>query len=653
MSAFIQVWRWIYACSLAAGLGLFAPEALAAGMQEPAELAELSIEELANIRVTSVSKRPERLQDAPAAVFVISAEDIRRSGADTLPEALRLAPNLHVARINAYAYSISARGLNSGSSVLSNKLLVLIDGRSVYTPLFAGVFWDAQDVLLEDIERIEVVSGPGGVMWGLNAVNGVINIITRPAHDTQGGMLSLRGANDGSGGAAFRQGGRTDGGLAWRAYAKHARRSDSDAAGGGRVDDAWRRALAGMRADWQDGADRFTVQGNVYQGRLDQPAPGELSTPGGPAQFGRVRSDGANLTAHWQRSLGNGAGIAIQAYLDHTLREAPPLFSHRSSTADLQFQHTLPGRGRHAVIWGANVRYSRDRMDNSPYVAFFPDATSQRWASLFVQDEIALRDDWRLVLGGRAEYNHYTGVEWLPSARLSWRISPRHALWASAQRSVRSPARLDADAWVPGAPPYLLRGGPQVRSEVARVIELGYRGQPLPALSYSVTLFHHEYDRLRTQELDPTRSFLVFANLMEGHGRGIEAWGSWQAQPRWRLSAGWTALHQRLRLLPGSSDVLATQAARRDPSHMLQLRSSFNIDDAREIDVSVRRVGEMPASNVPSYTALDARFGWRVRPGVALTVFGENLNGGHAEFGSPVYRAEFARRVGMRARWDY
>jgi iron complex outermembrane receptor protein len=618
-----------------------------------ADLADLSIEELANIQVTSVSKRPERLQDAPAAVFVITADDIRRSGADSLPEALRLAPNLHVARINGYAYSISARGLNSGSGVLSNKLLVLIDGRSVYTPLFSGVFWDAQDVLLEDVERIEVVSGPGGVLWGLNAVNGVINITTRSARDTQGAMVAAHGANDGAAGAAFRQGGTGADGVAWRAFGKFTRRADSDGVGGGSIEDGYRRAMAGVRADWERGADRFTVLGNVYRGRLDQPAPGELATPGGPNRFGQVHSDGANLTARWQRGLDDGGSVDVQAYLDHTLREAPPLFTERLTTADLQFQHTLPAHGRHGVVWGANYRHSRDRVDNSPYVAFLPAHTTQRWGSLFVQDEITLRDDWRLVLGGRAEYNHYTGTELLPSARLSWRLSPQHALWAALARTVRAPSRLDVDAWVPGQPPYILQGGPRVRSEVARVIELGYRGQPAPTLSYSVTLFHHDYEHLRTQELDPTRSYLVFASLMEGYGTGVEAWGNWQAMPRWRLSAGWTALHQRLYTKPESNDTGSVLAARRDPTYTLQLRSSYNIDDAREIDVSLRRVAELAAVGVPAYTALDARFGWRLRPGVALSVYGENLNGGHAEFGTAMYRAQFERRVGVKLRWDY
>lgn len=654
MDAFITYCRSRFPLANVAALALASSVAAAAGpgAQVPADLADLSIEELANIQVTSVSRRPERLQDAPAAVYVITAEDIRRSGAETLPEALRLAPNLHVARVNGYAYSISARGLNSANPVLSNKLLVLVDGRSVYTPLFSGVFWDVQDVLLEDVERIEVISGPGGVQWGLNAVNGVINVTTRQAGATRGTMLSAYGATDGGLGAAFRQGGASAGGIAWRAFGKFTRRGGSEQAAGPRLDDRLRRAMAGVRADWERGADRYTVIGNVVQGRLDQPAPGEIATPEGPDRFGRVRSDAANLSARWQRQLGDGASVVVQAYVDHTVRDTPPLLTLRLSTADVQFQHTLATRGRHDLVWGAHYRHSRDRVGNSPYVAFLPARTTQRWGSLFLQDEITLRDAWRLTLGGRAEYNHYSGTEFLPSARLSWRLSPRHALWASAARTVRAPSRLDVDAWVPGRPPYILRGGPQVRSEVARVLELGYRGQPAPAVSYSATLFHHDYDHLRTQESDPTGSHLVFASLMEGAGSGVEAWGNWQAMPRWRLSAGWTALHQRLRLKPGSNDLAGLAAARRDPAHTLQLRSSYNIDDAREVDVTLRRAGASAAPAVPSYTALDARLGWRLRPGLALSLYGENLNGGHTEFGQSGYRVEFERRVGVSLRWD-
>ncbi|QOY94263.1 TonB-dependent receptor [Massilia sp. UMI-21] len=619
---------------------------------QPEQLVDLSIEELANIPVLSVSKRPERLQDAAAAVFVITADDIRRSGATTLPGVLRRAPNLHVARLSSYAYSISARGMNQSGNSLSNKLLVLIDGRSVYTPLFSGVFWDAQDVLLEDIERIEVISGPGGVLWGLNAVNGVINITTRSARATQGTLAVMQAATDGAM-AGFRHGGSTASGIAWRAFGKTTYREDSELASGAPVDDGYRRTLLGVRADWERGGDRYSLIGNAYRGRFGQPAPGEITGPSRPAALGGVRSDGVNLSVRWDRALDAGGSLMAQAYIDHTLRRADPFFGERLTTTDLQFQHTLAPAGRHNIVWGANYRSSRDRVDNSEFAAFLPAHVTQQWASLFMQDEIALAQDWRLALGSRLEYNEYTRLEWLPSARLSWRLSPRHALWAAASRTVRAPSRLDADAFLPGRAPYLLRGGPRVRGEVSQVFELGYRGQPIAPLSYSVTLFHHDYDHLRTTEFDPTRSFITFDSLMEGRSSGIEAWGSLQVMPRWRLSAGWTAMHQKLRLKPGSTDVNATLAAARDPAHTAQLRSLYNIDDRRDLEVSVRKVAGKSAPDVPSYTALDARLGWRVRPGLELSVTGENLTGGHGEYGTIVYRAEVERRVGVKLMWEY
>lgn len=619
------------------------------------DLTGLSIEELANIPVTSASKRPERLQDAAAAVFVITADDIRRSGAATLPEVLRLAPNLHVARINGYSYSISARGMNQSGNSYSNKMLVLIDGRSVYSPLFSGVFWDAQEVLLEDVERIEVASGPGGLLWGLNAVNGVINITTRSARATQGSLAVLQAATDGAT-VSYRHGGTLDSGIAWRVFGKTTRREDSELASGAPVDDAYRRTLAGVRADWQRGANRFSLIGNAYRGRFDQPAPGEINAPGVPTTLGQVRSDGVNLTARWERALDGGASLMAQAYFDHTLRRTAPLFGERLTTTDLQFQHTLAQRdgpaGRHHIVWGASYRHSRDRVENSAVLAFLPARTTQQWASLFAQDEIALNRDWYLTLRSRLEYNEYTGTEWLPSARLSWRLSPQHALWAAASRTVRAPSRLDVDAFLPGDAPYLLRGGARVRGEVARVFELGYRGNPVAPLSYSVTLFHHDYDHLRTTETHPDGG-ITFDSLMEGRASGIEVWGGWQAARHWRLSAGWTVMHQKLRLKPGSTDINATRVVRRDPAHTFQLRSIYGIDDRRDIGLTLRKVAGKSFPEVPAYTALDARFGWRVRPGLELALSGENLTGGHGEYGTIAYRAEIERRLGVKLMWEY
>lgn len=616
----------------------------------PASLADLSIEELANIEITSVSKKPERLLDAPASVFVITGEDIRRSGARSLPEALRLAPNLHVGQRSSFGYAISARGLNGSSNSAPNKLLVMIDGRSVYAPLFSGVFWDMQDLMLEDVERIEVISGPGGTLWGVNAVNGVINITTRPAGATQGGLAVLRGTTDGAD-AAFRQGGQS-GEASWRVYGKVLQRSHSETEAGARVNDAWRQAQLGFRTDWKRGADSVSVNGNAYRGRLEQPEPGEISVSGTALRLGEIDTEGANLSARWEHALAAGGQLSVEAYLDYTRRQVPPTFTESLQIADLQVQHTLPAWGRHSLVWGASLRHSWDKVANSEVIAFLPAHTQQTWASLFAQDEIALRPDLSLTLGGRIERNDYTGNEFLPTARLSWRLAPRHALWSALSRTVRAPTRLDVDAFIPGRPPYLLRGGPRVRAEVARVVEVGYRGQPMDGLSTTVTLFHNQYDHLRTQEVDPTRTFITFDSLMEGKASGIEMWGSYQMTDAWRLSAGFTALRERLHTKPGSTDRVSPGTAGKDPEHTLQLRSQYSFDDRRELDLALRKVAALENPAVPAYWALDARFGWRLAPNLALSVVGQNLNGSHAEYGAAGTRAEVDRRLGVKLEWS-
>jgi iron complex outermembrane receptor protein len=622
--------------------------ALATTAQYPADFAELSIEELANIQVTSVSKRPERLLEAAASVYVITSDDIRRSGAATLPEVLRLAPNLQVAQASGSSYAITARGQNGGGNNAPNKLLVLIDGRSVYTPLFSGVFWDAQDVLLEDIDRIEVISGPGGTVWGVNAVNGVINITTRAAQDTQGRLLALRGADNGAD-VAFRHGGAS-GAASWRVYGKAQGRSHTELASGAPVDDAWRQAQAGFRADWERDADRFTVHGNAYRGAQEQPAPGTFGVGDANFELATVQTRGANLTGHWTHALAGGGSVGLQAYFDHTRREVPPTITESLDIADVQFQHALAAIGAHSLVWGANYRYSWDRVTNSKFVAFLPARLNQTWASLFAQDEIALGQDLRATLGARLERNDYTGTEFLPTARLSWTAAPGHAVWAAVSRTVRAPSRLDIDAFIPG-PPIELVGNPSVRSEVAKVFELGYRGQPSARTSYSVTAFHTRYDHLRTAELLPSNTEVRFDNLMQGLATGIEMWGNYQASAAWRLSGGFTALHQRTTLTPGSRNA-GPPGQVFDPAHTLQLRSAYSLDDARELDVGVRKVAKLAGGDVPGYTALDARFGWRLKPGLELSVAGYNLNGSHAEYGAINTRAEIARTVAVKLVWQ-
>ena len=610
-----------------------------------AGLADLSIEELGNVTIVSSSKRAVRLSDAPSSVFVITADDIRRSGATSLPEALRLAPNLQVARISTLGYAISARGFNSTSA---NKLLVLIDGRSVYTPLFSGVFWDVQDVMLEDIERIEVVSGPGGTLWGVNAVNGVINIITRSSRDTQG-VLATGGAGNAEQRAAARYGSSFDSDTKFRVYATQTNFSHTEIQTGADANDAAERTLAGFRADWAKDAENLMVRGDVYSGIEGQPLPGSIYVIGDQLKLGNVSTRGANLTGVWEHHLEDGAGLSVQLYYDRTSRTVPPTFSDSLDVLDAQFQYSANPLGVHTFVWGAGYRYGIDRVTNSIYVAILPANLNQSWSDVFGQDEITLTNEVQLTLGARVERNDYTGAEFLPNARLAWKPAPDQLLWTSASRAVRAPSRLDHDIYVPYAPglppPDLLRGGPNVESELANDYELGYRGTLTERVSLSTTVYHTVYNHLRTQEIDPTFTYVYFANGMQGTVSGVEAWSTIQAANNWRLNAGVSRMRQDLQLSPGSNDVteVATTEGTNPPLWWI-LRSSFDLWHQTDLDLTLRHVGALtdPAAAVPGYTTLDLRYGWQATPRLEVSLSGQNLlGGGHGEFTNAATRSEF------------
>jgi len=623
---------------------LAAPGARADEPFQPRDMAELSLEELANIQVTSVSKRSESLSNAAASIFVITGNDIRRSGATSLPEALRLAPNLQVARVDARNYAVTARGF---SSPFENKLLVLIDGRTVYSPLFSGVFWDVQDVVLDDVERIEVISGPGATLWGANAVNGVINIITKPAGATQGVLLGAtvgRDARDG----AVRYGGTLGADGHYRAYAKHAENDDTHTAAGATVPFGWHRDQAGFRSDWGDPAQGLTVQGDVADARLRQ------------AGTKDIRVGGANLLGRMSRTFADGSSGSVQLYWDHTERDQPLAFHERLDTFDLQLQHAVHLAGNHHVVWGGGYRLGRDRVENGAAFGFLPGSLNLHWANLFAQDEIALADKLRVTAGLKLEDNNYTGVELLPTLRLAWNPRPAALVWSSLSRAVRAPSRIDRDFYSPtnppvvgGVPQYRVAGGPDFAAETANVFELGYRAQPHAALSYSATLFFSRYDRLRTLEPNPHGTGSVFENLADGLTRGIEAWAGWQVADGWRLSGGGVVQRVGTSLQPGSHDLSGTTGlVTSDPNHYWSVRSSYDLGEGHEFDVTLRHVGALPKPAVPAYTAVDARYGWRVGPGLDLSLIAQNLfDPRHAEFGAPATRSEYERALAVRLVW--
>lgn len=597
-------------------------------------LADLSLQELANLEITTVAKKEVSLSQAAASVFVITANDIRRSGATSLPEALRLAPNLSVAQVDANVYAISSRGFNGTTS---NKLQVLIDGRIVYTPLYSGVFWDVQDVLLDDIDRIEVISGPAAVQWGANAVNGVINVITRNSADTQGSLLKAGGGNREKTLAA-RHGGEFGSNGHYRVYAKFIEFEETERAGGAAVDDSWDRNQVGFRVDWMAERQSLQLQGDAYNGELDQPL------------FDDRDIAGANLSLRWRRSLDSGASVRLNAYHDYTERDYPGTFAQRLHTAYLELIHSLQPTGRHNIQWSIDYRYSRDRIDNSDSLAFLPDEKNLDWASLTGQDEIHLRDNLRLTLGVRIEHNDYTDTELMPSARLAWTPYENQLWWGAASRAVRTPSRIDTDFFIPGKAPFLLAGGPDFRSELADVYQAGYRASS-EAFSWSITLFYADYDHLRSVKQAEGGQF-VFDNGLEGSSKGIEAWGNYQLTGNWRLSWGYMALKKHLRPKSGSISDGASEG--NDPSHQWLLRSQLDLASDKEFDVMVRRVGSLPQPEAPSYMAVDMRLAWWIQPELELSLTANNLfDDRHPEFGAAPGRSEIERSFLVGLRWNF
>lgn len=575
------------------------------------EYFQMSLEELSDFRITSVSKREERLANAAASVYVITAEAIRRAGARSLPEALRLAPNLLVARVSAQQYAITARNFNSTSA---NKLLVMTDGRTVYTPLYSGVFWDAQATLLSDIDRIEVISGPGGTIWGTNAVNGVINIITRDAAKSGGELLQVSAGQDVSG-VAVRHGDALGEGH-YRIYAGAERWRHAMRANGMAATDAWRRQQAGFRADWHGTRGDISLLGDVYRGKenLNGPAHTTLS--------------GANFLVRWDRPLSHGARLTMQTYLDYTRRDVPLSYGESLTTADAEVRYTVSDGGTETVM-GGGYRVARDNVANSATLQFLPARRVMHWANVFAQRQVDLTLKLRLIGGIRAESNDDTGVEWLPNVKLAWNPGGTHTVWAGLARVVRAPARLDTDFYIPGKTAATsVIGGPEFKAELANKLELGWRAMPWPTLNWSATLFHSRDHRLRSLRLTPHG--YVFENQIAAQTTGLEAWGSWQAAPGWTLDAG--ALVQRQRW----QGPVTLAPPGNDPRHQFSVGSKWNIGNAWEVDLALRRVSALATPAVAAYTALNAHLGWRLSPTMDLRLSASDLlhRRGHIEFRS-------------------
>jgi len=642
------------ACRLALlGALLAALPALASVPQErgaavqPSELKKMSIEELMEIDVTSVSRRSERVSGAAAAITVITGEDIRRSGANNLPDALRLSVSLHVAQFDGRTWAISARGFNITTA---NKLLVLIDGRSVYTPLFSGVFWDVQDIMLEDVERIEVIRGPGATLWGANAVNGVINILTKSARDTQDRLANLGGGSEERAFGSFRQGGKIGESTFYRAYGKYSYRDALAFEDGSSARDPLRRAQAGFRVDRDmdpksPGRGSFTLQGDAYKGTS------------GEAIRADTDLDGGNLLGRWSRSTAEDAGLDVQVYYDRTHRLIPDSFEEHRDTVDLDFQQRFPLGRRHDIVWGGGYRVTSDEVENSASVAFLPDHRTQSLFSAFLQDEVEISPSLRLTAGSKLEVNDSTGLEVQPSVRFAWTPSETRTVWAAVSRAVRTPTRLDEDLRFLAGPVVTVRGDRDFESEELIAYELGYRRQPLRNLVLDAALFYNVYDNLRSQETSATPSGLpvVLANKLEAETWGLELRASYQPLAWWRLYAGYALFDKELRLDPDSRDPTGGKFEGNDPRHRFMLRSLADLPGGFELDGLLRYVDELPFPAVEAYTELDLRLGWRATDRLDLSLVGQNLlHGSHPEFGIPSpTRQEVERGLSGKVTWRF
>ncbi len=629
----------------------------------PEALKSLSLEELLQVEVTSVSRHPEPLSQVASAIEVITAEDIRRSGATTLPEVLRLAGNLDVARKNSHDWGITARGFNTA---LANKLLVMIDGRTVYTPLFSGVFWDAQNTLLKDIERIEVVSGPGGTLWGANAVNGVINIITRSARETIGGHAEAAAGGNLRGSGAARYGGELAPGAWLRVYGQAFDRDDEVLASGADAGDGWRHRQAGFRLDAEPSPrDRLTLSGDAYDN--------DEHVVGG----GRARASGGNLSGRWEHVTREESHAVLQVYYDHTrLSDDVPAFVAGGTelaaagvlvddldTLDADFQYRFRA-GPHALVWGVGYRHTRDVVDNAPALAFLPAVLEHDLFSAFVQDEVALRSDLLLTLGSKVEHNDYTGYELEPNVRLQWSAAPGHSVWTALSRAVRTPSRIDRDLYqpAPSAPLVVLQGSPDFVSESVVALEAGYRAQLGSRVAVSAAAFRNDYRDVRSAHFTGAGLLpIVFANDLEGVTWGLELGLDWHATDWWRLRGSWDPLRGGMHVHPGRADINDALNETADPSSRWALRSSMDLPHAVEFDLHLRLVSERAINagptigRVPGYRELDLRLGWRPTPRLELSLAGRNLlHPDHPEYGFPdPAQVQIERSVHGKIAWQF
>jgi len=610
----------------------------------------LSLEQLGNIEVITASKSPVKLSQTAAAVYVITQDDIRRSGVTSLPEALRLAPGVDVAQIDSVKWAVGIRGFQSR---LSREVLVLIDGRSVYSPLFHGVYWEVQDTLLEDIDRIEVIRGPGGTIWGANAVDGVINIITKTARDTRGTLVSAGGGNVAQGFLDFRQGGGNDD-FSYRIYGKgfdQGPENHSD----GRDFDAWRRAQGGFRTDWKiDDRDTLTVQGDIYDGVAGESVRITTLSPPSIANVDQYALlSGGNVLTRWQRILKNGSDIQLQAYYDRVNRLQANQAEYRD-TFDVDFVHHLMLNKRQDFIWGLGARLSpADVPEVVPTYVFNPDHRTDQVYTAYAQDQISfLENKLQFTFGTKVLHSSFTGFDLEPSVSLLWAPTSKRTFWAAVTRAVRTPSdiedTLESTTLLSTAPLAFSQtsGDGRFTSETLLGYNAGYRSLISKTFSLDLAVFFNQYDHLLS--LEPTTPFTediqgtpatiypyLNGNGVKGTTAGVEISADWKPAPWWRLESSFSWLQMNLHTLPTSLDTTTVaQDEGSSPHHQAQLQSYFDLSRNLEFSLTFRYVGALPYYLVSGYETGDARFAWRPVKRIEFAITGRNLlQPRHFEYG--------------------
>ena len=629
---------------------LYLPTPSYAGQQEDNDheyLLDLSLEELMDVEITIASKEKEKLFETAAAVYVITAEDIRRSGYQSLPEVFRMVPGMQVARINANKWAVSSRGFNE---LHADKMLVMIDGRSIYNPRNGGVIWDSHDVMLEDVDRIEIIRGPGGTLWGANAVNGIINVITKNASDTQGTLVTGGGGETKEGFGAIRHGGKINDNTHYRVYSKYFNIDDGRQVNGQSASDAWDSLQSGFRIDSRPtDDDRWTLLGDIYSRDVGKVGTQWSPTPPISQAFtDRISINGGNILTRWDRVLSDGSNISLQMYYDRQVRNEK-VFDETLDTFDTDFNHHFQLNDAHDITWGLGHRLYLHKCDGSFSVSLDDSYIKQNIYSGFVQDRITIVEDLlKLTIGSKIEYYDDIGFEFQPSARLLYTPDEKNTLWASVTRAVMTPSFFDrhADRTI-----YTFKAGPNVFAgkiygnddlEPQEVIsyELGYRCKPMDNLTLDVTGFYNESDKLRTTQTAAnlakdgyTAIPLNFDNKMKGETYGFEVAAAWKPTDNWKLNAGYSFLQMQMHTL--SSDISTDGATMegQSPHNQFYLRSYLDLTDKLQLDCSLNYVDNLPTGDIEHYMRFDVRLGYRINGNMELSIVGQNLfDSGHIEF---------------------